>query len=56
MREGDGEERIGRGEILVAIKRLKDGKAAGIDGILGEVWKYGGEEVERWVKVLLNRI
>lgn len=55
-REGDGEERIGRGEILEAIKRLKDGKAAGIDGILEKVWRYGGEDLERWVEELLDRI
>lgn len=55
-REGDGEERIGRGEILEAIKRLKDGKAAGIDGIPEKVWRYGGEELERWVEELLDRI
>lgn len=36
-REEDGEEKIGGGEILVTIKRLKDGKVAGIDGIPGEV-------------------
>lgn len=46
-REGDGEEKIGRREILETIKRLKDGKAAGIDGIPGKVWRYGGEELER---------
>lgn len=36
-REGDGEEKIGKGEILVAIKRLRDGKMAGIDEIPGKV-------------------
>lgn len=55
-REGGGEEGIGRGKILGAIKRMKDGKAAGIDGIPGEVWRYGGEELERWVEELMVRI
>jgi len=26
---------------------LREGKASGIDGISGEVWKYGGEEMEK---------
>lgn len=45
---GVGEERekeISKREIKEAMKRLKDGKAAGINEILGKVWKYEGEEV-----------
>ncbi|XP_071576419.1 uncharacterized protein [Temnothorax nylanderi] len=30
---------------------MKEGKAAGIDGIPSEVWKHGGEELEEWVYV-----
>lgn len=45
-RRGEGagvfEEKIGREEIRRAIGKIKDGKAWGIDGIPGEVWKYGG--------------
>lgn len=37
--EGEKEEELRREEMRRAIKSLKDGKAAGIDGITGEVWK-----------------
>ncbi|XP_067207866.1 golgin subfamily A member 6-like protein 22 [Linepithema humile] len=47
--EGDEEEEISREEIKETIKRLRNGKAMGADGIPGEAWKYGGEEVEEWV-------
>lgn len=30
------------------MKRLKDGKVAGEDGIPGKVWKYGGERLVNW--------
>jgi len=45
-RRGDEEEGITRGEVKKALKRLKEGKAAGGDGIPGEVWKHGGEKLE----------
>ncbi|XP_057322541.1 uncharacterized protein LOC130665929 [Microplitis mediator] len=37
-------------EVRVVVKRLKDYKAVGDDGIPNEVWKYGGERVlvELW--------
>jgi len=54
---GGKEERdIGEEEIKRAIRRLGKGKASGIDGIPGEVWKYGGEEIERWAGEFCNRI
>lgn len=40
------EEEIGRDELRRVIKKLKDRKALGGDGIPNEVWKYGVEEVE----------
>lgn len=40
--EGNGEEGIGREEFKRAMGRLRNGKAAGIDGIPGEAWKYEG--------------
>jgi len=35
---------------------LGKGKASGIDGIPGDDWKYGGEEIERWVWEFCNKI
>lgn len=35
---------------------MKNGKASGIDGVPSEVWKYGGEEVEKWVWEICNRV
>lgn len=47
----DREGELNKEEIR-EIRDLKDGKAAGCDGISGEVWKYGGEEM----MVLLHRV
>lgn len=41
-RKEDTEEGIGREKIRRVISKLKDGKAAGGDGVPNEVWKYGG--------------
>lgn len=46
--EQDRERQISKGELKEAVKRMKDGKAEGIDGIPSEAWKYGGEELEEW--------
>lgn len=60
--EGDGEERkgneeeISKDEIKEAIKKIKEGKATGIDGIPGEAWKYGGEETMEWTWIFCNRV
>lgn len=35
---------------------LKDGKAMGTDEILGEAWRYEGEEVEKWVWRINNDV
>lgn len=35
---------------------MKDGKAAGIDEISSEAWKYGGEKVEGWLWRFYNRV
>lgn len=35
---------------------MRDGKAMGIDETSGELWKYGGDEVEEWVWGFCNKI
>ncbi|KAL3288890.1 hypothetical protein HHI36_003335 [Cryptolaemus montrouzieri] len=42
-------------EILSALKEMKDDKATGEDGIEIEAIKYGGEEIIKALKVLLNK-
>ncbi|XP_032687212.1 glutamic acid-rich protein-like [Odontomachus brunneus] len=46
-REEEKEEEIGWKEIKEIMKKLKDGKAMRLDEILYDIWKYGGEEVEK---------
>lgn len=41
----DGEEEISREELRQVIRKLKDGKAMGEDGIPNKEWKYGGEDL-----------
>lgn len=38
------------------MRKVKDRKAMGRDGILNEVWKYGGEEVMEWGWKICNRM
>lgn len=52
--EGGGKEKVrekelNRAEIRKTIKRLKNGKAAGIDGIPEKLWNYGREDLEKWM-------
>lgn len=53
VKGGEGQERVGkeedisREEIKRVLRKMKDGKAAEIDKIPGEVWRYGGEELEK---------
>lgn len=60
--EGKGEERkgheeeISKEEVKVIFKKIKEGKATGIDGIPGETWKYGGEKTMKWTWIFCNRI
>lgn len=51
----DGEERIGMEEIKI-IGRMKNGKAAGMNGIPGSVEVCGGEELEGWVGEFCNKV
>lgn len=55
-RKKDKEEELQRKEISDVIKRLKEGKIGGIDGIPNEAWKYGGEGIEEWVWKTCARI
>jgi hypothetical protein len=41
-------------EVKIAISNLKRGKAVGIDGIMNEVFKYGGENVAYYVWKLFD--
>ena len=48
-----GGEPIGREEVEVRVGKLKNGKAAGKDGITGEMIK-GGDRVVNWIWRLCN--
>jgi len=41
-RERVEEKEISKEEIRSTIRKMRDGKAAGLDGMPGEVWKYRG--------------
>lgn len=45
----DQEGRLTREEIKEVLKRMKDKKAVGINGVPTEVWKYGKEQMEEWI-------
>ncbi|XP_024876545.1 vicilin-like seed storage protein At2g18540 [Temnothorax curvispinosus] len=55
-KEREEEEEISIEEMRRAIRKLKDGKAMGRDGIPGEAWKYGGKELETWAWRYINRV
>jgi len=55
-REEDREEDISKEEIDWAIRKMKEKKAAGGDGITNEVWKYGGNEARKWIGEICNRV
>ncbi len=46
---------IGRAEAEKAIARLKCGKAAGMDGVTGEMLKYGGDAVVEWTLLICEQ-
>ncbi|XP_072761238.1 uncharacterized protein [Anoplolepis gracilipes] len=50
------EEEIGLKEFRGVIGKIKNVKAAGIDGIPGEVWKYRGKGLEKWAWEFCNRV
>ena len=42
-------------EVGCAIKKLRKGKAVGIDGLFNEIWKYGGEDALTYLWKLYQR-
>ena len=50
-----GNEAISKDEVRGRVKKLKNGKAAGIYGITGEMIKNGGESVIDWIWKLCNK-
>ncbi|XP_071577594.1 uncharacterized protein [Temnothorax nylanderi] len=58
--EGGGnrheEEEIELEEVRNVIRKLKTGKAIGSDGIPNEVWKFGGEDLVRWIWEICKRV
>lgn len=48
IKEEEEEVKISKEELKKAIKRLKNGKAAGLDEVPAEVWKYGREKMKDW--------
>ncbi len=46
--------RLEQSEIMEAIRKLKLGKAPGLDGIIAEMLKYGGEIVIDWMVWICN--
>jgi len=54
--EEEDEKELNREEIKRAIGKLRERKASGIDGIPGEAWKYGREELEIWIGIFCNRV
>ncbi|XP_020298810.1 uncharacterized protein LOC109863043, partial [Pseudomyrmex gracilis] len=52
--EEEDEKDIDREKVKRAIRKMKERKASGIDGIPEEIWKYGEEDIERWVKEFYN--
>ena len=43
-------------EVRCAIKKLRKGKAVGIDGLFNEIWKYGGEDALTYLWKLYQRV
>lgn len=52
----DEVKRIQARKIKRIIGKLKDGKAAGIDWIPSEAWKYGREKIKEWMWNFCNRV
>ncbi len=47
---------IGVGEVQAALRKISRGKAAGVDGIYGEMLKYGGDWMVASLWKLFNMV
>lgn len=54
--EEDCEEEVEDREIHKAMKRMKKGKAAGVDGIPMEAWLYGGSTIKEGLVEIINQV
>lgn len=54
--EEEEEKELGWKEVKKILENLKDGKAMGMDELSNEVWKYGGERMERWAWEVCKRV
>jgi len=50
------EKEISKEEINSIIRKMKNGKAAELDDLPGEVWKYGGKEMMEWIWSFCNKV
>lgn len=55
-KEGQEERGLEWEGVRKAIGKIKDGKAMGKDRVPGEVWKYGGEEIGKWIWEVCSRV
>ena len=47
---------VEKGDVELALKKLKNRKSAGPDGITNELLKYGGDNLTEQLKILINKI
>ena len=52
----DLDKAISKEEILLAIRKLKNGKAAGPDGLIGEFFKFASSEIIDYLYELFNKL
>ena len=55
VQDTDGlDDPISKEEVLLALKKIKTGKSAGPDDLIGEFYKYSGEVVVEFLVSLFN--
>ena len=52
----DLEPEVTMSEVKAAIKKLKNDKATGLDGIYGEMIKVGGDTVAQALKIIIDHV